>query len=153
EVTDLDELDHRESPLLLHPLRGEDPALHLEFDDLGCIRARDGSPLGQHSIEVFDLWREELNDDRRKQIALAKDAVLAALTPPPKSVEDFARAIEPWTGIKALFSAALSGHVARRVAEDAAQKRMELDEDVAQKEAELEKDVALKTEQQAAVDA
>lgn len=64
----LDELDDREQPLLLHPLRGEDPEEHLGFDEFGQVFPRRESRLGSISIEVFDLKREELAEHRREFI-------------------------------------------------------------------------------------
>ena len=64
----LDELDDREQPLLLHPLRGEDPEEHLGFDEFGQVFARRESIRGKASIEVFDLTRDELTEHRREFI-------------------------------------------------------------------------------------
>jgi hypothetical protein len=125
EVADLEDLDRKEGPLLLHPMRGEDPRLHLRFNDLGQIKARDDSPLGQHSIEVFDLRREALIDHRGEQIRLSRDSVLLALVE-SGSVDDFEQSLQPWIGTEALYSAAVREHVERRVHEHVAQKRAEL---------------------------
>lgn len=68
-------LDQREQPLLLHPLRGEDPAEHLGFDEFGGIYGVDESRLGAETIRVLGLDREDLDDERR----LAQDLALAAV--------------------------------------------------------------------------
>lgn len=143
EVADLDELDRRERPLLLNPLRGEDPCLHLRFNDKGQIEPRDGSSLGQHSIEVFDLWREDLNDDRCERIEAAKNSVMLALAQ-EETVDGLERSLNLWIGMQAPYSAALREHVERRVDEDVAQKKAQLAADVAQKRAQLAAEEAQK---------
>jgi hypothetical protein len=81
--TGIDELDRQEDPLLLHPLRGDDPEDHLGFDEFGRVYPRDESRKGTVSIEVFDLNRDGLAEHRRSFIDLGKGlfqkAMLVAL--------------------------------------------------------------------------
>ena len=51
------ELDDRECPDPVHPLF-DDPADHLIFDIRGLVTH--WTPKRKSSIEVFDLWREDL---------------------------------------------------------------------------------------------
>jgi hypothetical protein len=68
-------LDGRERPLLLHPLRGEDPANHLEFDQFGGIIASHESPLGAETIRVLDLGRGDLVEERLETLNAAMTLV------------------------------------------------------------------------------
>ncbi len=63
--TSVDDLDSREDPLLLHPLRGDDPEDHVGYDEFGQAFPRGESRKGTASIEVFDLNRDELTEHRR----------------------------------------------------------------------------------------
>jgi 5-methylcytosine-specific restriction endonuclease McrA len=62
------ELDVIEKPLLLHPYAcGDDhPRKHLEFNEFGHVRPRNGSIRGEQSIELCDLQRYQLVKERRQ---------------------------------------------------------------------------------------
>lgn len=74
----VDDLDAREKPLLLHPFRGPDPADHIGFNEFGQAYAIKESPLGKASIEVFDLKRPDLVEDRYDHLNRAADTFLRA---------------------------------------------------------------------------
>jgi hypothetical protein len=63
-------LDALEDPLLLNPLTTDPdraPAKHLRYGVGGTVVALDGSPLGTHSIKVYQLDRDTLQ--RRRHMA------------------------------------------------------------------------------------
>lgn len=69
------------TPMLLHPFGSEDPLDHLEFDDLGGVRPRHGSPRGQATIAVCGLDRPSLETARRatvEPLRTAWDAYVAS---------------------------------------------------------------------------
>lgn len=79
------DLDERERPLLLHPFHGgaRDPSQHIYFDEFGMPQPYPNSKYGAVTIDVFNLDRDDLNDERRTlfddlqltvQEALAKTA-------------------------------------------------------------------------------
>lgn len=68
-------LDGREQPLLLHPMRGEDPAEHLGFDEFGGIYPIEESELGKETIRVFGLDRSKLEEERFAALQSAIDIV------------------------------------------------------------------------------
>lgn len=55
----------QETPLLLNPYEGPDPAEHLRFTDRGGVIARDDSPHGTATIDTCGLNRPSLLDDRQ----------------------------------------------------------------------------------------
>ncbi len=57
-----DDIDHEER-MLIDPCT-DDPEEHVTFDNTGMALARVGSTMGQTSIEVFNLQRRRLVDDR-----------------------------------------------------------------------------------------
>ena len=55
----------REKPLLLDPYDdGIEPALHLEFDALGAVQARDGSAQGSETVRSLALDRQSFRNSR-----------------------------------------------------------------------------------------
>jgi len=64
-----------ETPLLLNPFEGEDPALHLTFDRQGIVRAKDDSRLGQATIATCGLDRPSLVDARLEKAKRAHQLV------------------------------------------------------------------------------
>ena len=63
------DLDQQEKPLILNPLNppiGREPQEHIRFGIGGCVVAVDDSPLGNHTITVLKLDREELNTLRHE---------------------------------------------------------------------------------------
>jgi hypothetical protein len=115
EVGDLDKLDDREKPFLLHPFRGADPARHLAFDDLGVVTPRDGSELGVNSIKVFNLARKELVGDRLIRVQEAEIPVINALNELEEGRRELDESLAIWTGPKAQYSVAIGQHVERRM--------------------------------------
>jgi hypothetical protein len=59
-----------EDPLLLNPFGPKDPTKHLEFDHLGIVGARHGSPYGAATIAVCGLSRPLLEKKRRQTAEL-----------------------------------------------------------------------------------
>ncbi len=72
------DLAGREDPLLLHPYFDE-PSRHLRFGEAGIVVAVDGDQRGENTIEVFELNRDELTDQRRQRLRDAR-IVLNMLT-------------------------------------------------------------------------
>lgn len=60
----------RENPMLIDP-GAEDPEQHITFRGTEAV-AKNNSPRGQTSIDVFGLNRDELWEDRRRHYALHK---------------------------------------------------------------------------------
>lgn len=54
------------TPLLLHPFEDPDPEEHLEFDVLGQVRAKGGSPRGAATVQTCGLDRESLRTARQQ---------------------------------------------------------------------------------------
>jgi hypothetical protein len=81
---DVEDLNRLESPYLLNPYFGEDPANHIEFEPKGGIRARKingtDSDFGKHSIAAYNLEDGNLTDAREKAQIAAKMIYDAALT-------------------------------------------------------------------------
>lgn len=75
DATTVEALDALERPLLLHPLRNEDPEDHLGFDEFGGIYAKGESPLGKETIRVLGLDRGDLVEERFDAITATLDAV------------------------------------------------------------------------------
>jgi len=78
ECGTVEELDQREEPLLLHPLRGPDPRDHIAFDEFGQVYPIEESELGTTSIEVLDLDRALLTEERRVEMQKAENAFALA---------------------------------------------------------------------------
>lgn len=68
EAVDFSTLDKIEEPLLLHPYKNGDnhPMKHLVFNKFGHVKPRNRSEKGRISIEVYDLGRKRLRDERRR---------------------------------------------------------------------------------------
>jgi hypothetical protein len=90
QPVDLDEFEGR---LLLHPYLDE-PRAHLRFGDTGTISAIEGSELGRHSIEVYDLDNQPLNDMRYEAQLKAINQFLLAFLSTGGTIEDKIRAGE-----------------------------------------------------------
>jgi hypothetical protein len=63
--------ERTEKRLLLNPFR-DDPRAHLEFDDDGLVRPKNGSRKGKASIEVYGLMRTGLVEDRLERLKLLR---------------------------------------------------------------------------------
>lgn len=106
----VDDLDRREGPLLLHPLRGADPADHIAFDEFGQPYPVDESPLGRASIRVFDLDRGILNEDRFACMENHEDKFKWALTAALAEERTFAETAGRLFDGSAEYSAAVKSH-------------------------------------------
>ena len=72
------ELDRNEAPLLIYPYY-DNPEDHLVFGEFGIVAAKDSDPRGLATIEVFDLNREDLVDERyRRQEEVKPSLTIAA---------------------------------------------------------------------------
>lgn len=63
------DLDREEQPFIINPLNpapGYEPRTHLHFGVKGAITAVNGSPIGQKSIEVYNLDSDKLRQRRQK---------------------------------------------------------------------------------------
>jgi hypothetical protein len=67
--------DPPETPLLLNPFFGEDPAKHLEFGWYGEITAYKKSEYGRTTIDVCGLDRQNLRDARELNVGRAHELV------------------------------------------------------------------------------
>jgi hypothetical protein len=74
-----EQLKSTEEPLLLNPY-DDDPSQHLIFGKHGVIAARMGSPRGQATIDVCNLTRERLAEDRSERQQMAMIALKASVT-------------------------------------------------------------------------
>jgi hypothetical protein len=77
DAGDLDELNAREEPLLLHPYADE-PADHVTFGVAGVIAPRNNSARGRETIEICRLDREALATERQSVQEDAQSAVMLA---------------------------------------------------------------------------
>ncbi|MBB4095665.1 hypothetical protein HGG72_18255 [Ochrobactrum pecoris] len=69
-VTDYMQDIETEQPLLIDPTR-VDPEVHLDWivnENLSTVRARDGSCIGQTSIDIYALNRRRLTEDRMSKL-------------------------------------------------------------------------------------
>ena len=86
--------EEHESPLLLHPFHGPDPAGHLQFDEIGQITSLGESRHGAVTIQICGLDREELRDSREEKAEKTStllrrlDAALQAGEPVLEFLED-----------------------------------------------------------------
>ncbi len=80
-----------ETPLLLNPFDGQDPADHLRFTDLGEIEARNGSLYGLATIRTCGLDREGLRRVR-KHIAVQVYDLITIIGDKTRSVDRIAEA-------------------------------------------------------------
>jgi hypothetical protein len=74
---DVAALDAYEEPQILNPLRGEDPAQHITFNEFGWPVSK--TEIGELSIEVFGLHRGQLNTDRHELFTELHDVVRDAI--------------------------------------------------------------------------
>src|SRR5262249_18557685 len=61
----------QETPLLLNPFRGEDPADHLEYTKLGQVKALNDSKYGKATIATCGLDRSSLVQARTEKVKRA----------------------------------------------------------------------------------
>jgi uncharacterized protein (TIGR02646 family) len=116
QVTDMDELDAIELPLLLHPWRGQRPEDHLEFLADGHVSARNRSEYGRWTIIVLDLNRGRLVELRKERIKAARRAMKEAAG----DILDDREPEDTWGGFTngaAIFSRAVTDVIGPRMAE------------------------------------
>jgi hypothetical protein len=65
----------QETPLLLNPFRGEDPADHLEYTKLGQVKALKDSKYGKATIATCGLDRPSLVQARNEKVRTAYELV------------------------------------------------------------------------------
>jgi hypothetical protein len=85
-----------ETPLLLNPFFGPHPADHLEFDNLGAIKAHNNSHYGRESIKTCGLHRLGLISARAEKASHAHellDELLADPAPAPTRGTEILREI------------------------------------------------------------
>jgi len=104
------ELDTAEEPLLINPYI-EEASPYLAFGEFGVISAIDENPKGKATIDVFNLGRKKLEDDRwveqRKALrGLGSSAVNVLLG---TAVDD--SEVELWTGAGARYSRAVRAYI------------------------------------------
>lgn len=87
-----------ETPLLLNPYGGTDPADHLEFSDIGQVTPREDSALGWETIRTCHLTRESLRSQRAPFAQQARGFIrqlLKVLRASPPREDDLRRALIP----------------------------------------------------------
>lgn len=104
EVPNVDSLDEKEHPLLLHPFRGDTPEDHIRFQQDGFVAGI--TDKGRWTLKVLDLNRQALVDARLAQIKAARNAIKAAVADvlDDRTPED---TIDTYTGPRAQFSRAV----------------------------------------------
>jgi hypothetical protein len=108
-----DTLDAGERPLLLNPLnpgQDRDPINHLRYSVGGRVIPVGGSKLGENSIRVFDLKREEIRQRRQEAQELAQMnyyLIRARKFGPDRQVEEDALLDKYRAGLMDFSSAAL----------------------------------------------
>ena len=109
----VDDLDHLENPILLHPCRSR-PEDHLEFREHGLVKEKAASEAGKVSIKTYGLDRERLNSSRAERqedvIPALKSALHDSIGGKPLS-----ESMQRFIGPKAPFSAAASAFVQRKM--------------------------------------
>jgi hypothetical protein len=111
------ELDCRERPLLLHPFHGgeRDPKKHICFDEFGMPHPIHGSRYGQVTIEVFQLDREDLNDDRKERFEELDDRIREAIGSVAKRLSTFDDALRAYVEADKRYSQAGKDYIKLRV--------------------------------------
>jgi 5-methylcytosine-specific restriction endonuclease McrA len=114
ESLDLDALDARELPLLLHPHRGEDPVRHVGFLPDGQAFAKNGSAYGSHTIQALKLNRHGLRRQRAQQQEAAKNALALALVDALRGEHEevIRERTTPYRGPRARYSRAVEDALA-----------------------------------------
>jgi hypothetical protein len=87
------DLDVFEGRLLLHPYL-DDPHQHLRFGESGSVAAVEGSEMGKHSIEVYDLDNGPLDSMRHEAQLKALNKFLIAFLDTEGTVSNKIRASE-----------------------------------------------------------
>jgi hypothetical protein len=107
DPSDVGELNNVERPLLLNPYSDE-PGEHLRFGELGAIAAYAGSRRGQATIDICELSRESLCEQRsitQEQVVLALGDAIFSWTRGLKSLDDALLAVRAkFTGETSAYS-------------------------------------------------
>lgn len=109
-------LDDLEKPLLINPYR-EDPAKYLSFGDHGSLDAIDGNAKGIVTIEVFNLNRPELVDERWKRQMLSIGDFCDAFKDVFRTARPLKDALPHYIGDDAPYSAAVRGFLNAKLAQ------------------------------------
>ncbi|WP_395391171.1 hypothetical protein WBP07_11430 [Novosphingobium sp. BL-8A] len=112
------DLNLEEEPLLICPYL-EEPDEFLVFGEGGVVAARNGDPRGLATIEVFDLNREDLRDERQKRQEAVKAtlamAIVRALSE-DKPIDDIGEYLDGWIDAAAPYSKAVRSYAELRLA-------------------------------------
>lgn len=111
---DLEKLNKAEEPLLINPYF-EDPNEHLEFDCHGMVHAK--TPKGEATIQILDLNRERLIDERKTYIELSHGDFKDAVGDLVGEDKPLTVSLDKWMGEKSRFSQALRGYFMLRINE------------------------------------
>ncbi len=112
---DSDTLNEEEAPLLLHPYFHK-PTDDLEFMERGEIKAKNGSELGQRTIETYQLDRSRLNSARDARQQDAEAAFHGACFELAANNKPIAQSMERYTGPDAPYSESVNAYIhGRRV--------------------------------------
>lgn len=104
------DLDRDEQPLLINPYL-EDPSPYLLFGEFGAISAVEGNVRGQTTIDVLDLARKDLTDDRWRLQLQAKSGLATASTGTLIMGAAASREIEMWIDADAQYSQAVRSYL------------------------------------------
>lgn len=110
--TDIDELDQRENPTLLHPYDAKNkPEDHLKFGLHGVVAEANGSLHGKESIRVFHLKRTLLNEDRAEEQDKSTDRFYGALRKLDEEGIPISMTMNNFTGPKARYSQSVKAYI------------------------------------------
>ncbi|OYW78072.1 MAG: hypothetical protein B7Z37_00965 [Verrucomicrobia bacterium 12-59-8] len=109
-----EDLDLREQHVLLHPYI-DDPEQHLVFGEFGIVAARNASPMGEASIQVYDLEAEALRIARQSECEKALAKFIAAFLAANGSIASKSlaaqTAIQDYIDGRLPYSAAVLGYL------------------------------------------
>jgi hypothetical protein len=113
--TDIDELDEKEDPLLLHPYDANNkPEDHLKFGLQGVVAEDKSSHRGKVSIRVCNLWRRTLNEERAEEQEKSKDRFLSAVCKLAEEQIPIKVTMSNFTGPKARYSQSVTAYIEHR---------------------------------------
>jgi hypothetical protein len=108
----IDELDAKEDPLLLHPYDAKKkPEDHLKFGLQGVVAEDKSSGRGKESIRVFNLKRPELNEERAEEQEKSEDRWLRAVNKLAEEGIPIAVTMSSFTGPKSRYSQAVKAYI------------------------------------------
>ncbi len=109
---DIDELDEKENPRLLHPYDAKNkPEDHLKFGLQGVVAEDKSSPRGKESIRVLNLWRKELNEERAEEQEKSEDRWLRAVNKLAEDGTPIADTMSSFTGPKSRYSQSVKAYI------------------------------------------